>query len=99
MAFLQGGIVKKRRTVSVSIVVVTSTSFSAFCSLQEKDQAKSRLFSTCKDEHLNEHLPFEYDVSNTKDVNSLKKLCQDGYIILYSNRRRTPLFTAERTGR
>ena len=89
----QGGIPKKRRIVS--IVVVTSTTVSAFCSLQEIDP-KSRLFSKCPDGHFEEHLPFKYDVSKTKDFNSLKTLCQDGYVILYSTRRKTPLFTAER---
>ena len=97
-----GGIPKKLRTVvHVSIVVVTSTTVSAFCSLQENNQtiaiAKSRLFLKCTSKHLKEHLPCKCVVRKTnKDFKSWKTLCQDGYVILYSTRRKTPLFTAER---
>ena len=41
-------------------------------------------------------MPFMFDDKNTEDANHLKDLCQGGYVIRYSTRRRTPLFTAER---
>ena len=42
-------------------------------------------------------MPFDYDDrAAVTNINNLKRLCQDGYVIRYSTERRTPLFTAER---
>ena len=41
-------------------------------------------------------MPFKYDDSQAEETRHLKTLCQDGYMIRYSTRRKTPLFTAER---
>ena len=64
------------------------------CVLQKQNQSNDRLTnypSNCSDTYL----PFKYDDSKAEN-GSLKDLCQDGYIIHYSTRRRTPLFTAQR---
>ena len=63
-------------------------------------EAQERLindFNHCTGKkELKEHMPFNFDDRETTDNGYLKTLCQDGYIIRYSTRRKTPLFTAER---
>ena len=69
------------------------------CVIQDKQQADDRLtnnFSKCSEQHLDNHLPFKYDDSKAERKQHLIDLCQDGYIIRYSTRRLTPLFTAQR---
>ena len=67
--------------------------------LQERQNANERLtehYKSCTKEDLRQHLPFEYDDSMSESASNIKTLCQDGYIIRYSTKRRTPLFTAQR---
>ena len=69
------------------------------CCLFLQNEADERLtndFKDCKKKELTEHMPFTIDDSKTTDANYLRDLCQDGYVIRYSTKRRTPLFTAER---
>ena len=62
---------------------------------EKRKEADKQLFKTCPPEHLKKHLPFKYTVTN-RNAYYLKTLCQKGYVIIYSTRRKIPLFTAER---
>ena len=62
---------------------------------QDKTAADDQLtkdFKVCLPSHVEKHLPFKYDDSKAENKQYLKDLCQDGYVIRYSTRRRTPLF-------
>ena len=83
--------------VSIKYKLLVSCMHSMYS--QNRRRADNRLenkYKICPLKHLEQHLPFKYDASSTTDANNLKGLCQDGYIIIYSTRRKTPLFTAER---
>ena len=47
------------------------------------------------DKLLEEHLPFNYDDTQMNDE-GLQLLVQDGFVIRYSDKRKTPLFTSQK---
>ena len=44
---------------------------------------------------LKKHLPFKYDDTKMSDE-GLQLLVQDGFVIRYSDKRKTPLFTSQK---
>ena len=45
---------------------------------------------------MKKHMPIDYDYSKAEDQQNVKTIALDGYIIVYSTKRKVPLFTAER---
>ena len=63
--------------------------------LSHRSNAKIYICCFSDTKLLNQHLPFKYD-DRSFNVENLKLLVQDSYVIRYSIQRKTPLFTAER---
>ena len=45
---------------------------------------------------MKRHLPIDYEIVDSSIEGTIMELAQDGFVIIYSTKRQTPIFVAER---